>query len=504
MSLGFIDKFLNSITMYRLVMYGLLFLAAVSIVFGFLSMLAYDGFNFLATLVLILCACYVSNLFFAKLFHAVVNSESWVITACILFFILVPIVNATDLWVTLVAAVVAMASKYIFTVGRKLIFNPAAIAVFLLGLFGFGNAIWWVGSSILLPFVFVFGLLVVRKIRRFSMVFAFIIFALTTIVFFNIGHDISVVQSLSQVIFSWPLIFFATIMLTEPQTTPPHRKLQIFYGGFVGILFGLQFQIGPLYASPEFALIVGNIFSYLVSPKQKLFLYLQEKIELSPLIFEFIFKKPQNFIFVPGQYMEWTLPLAKTDIRGNRRYFTIASSPTEDTIKLGVKIAGNNPSVFKQALRNMKKDSLIIAGNLAGDFVLPKDLQKKLVFIAGGIGITPFKSMIQYMLDSQEKRDVVLFHVCSKEEEFVYKNLCDQAEKSLGVKIVHVLSDKTAQWTGESGRITEDMIRKHVPDYQSRLFYLSGPNVMVNGYKKLIHNLGIKNAQIMTDYFPGF
>lgn len=505
--LKLIDWFLNSITMYRLVMYGLFVLSSVAILFGFTSLLPYSGFSFLLTLVILVMVCYFSNMLFAKMFRAVVNSESSVITAVILFFILAPVLNLTDLWITIAAGVIAMLSKYVLAVEKKHIFNPAAISVFLLGLFGFGNAIWWVGSGVLLPLVLILGLLVVRKIRRFSLFFAFLGMSLLTISFVNFGNNVAIDQSVSSAFFSWPLIFFGTIMLTEPLTTPSHRKLQVMYGAVVGVLFGLQFHIGPLFASPEFALVVGNVFSFIVSPKQKPFLLFKEKIQLSPTVFEFVFAKDKPLQYLPGQYMEWTIPMNKTDGRGNRRYFTIASSPTENEIQLGIKIAPDHPSTFKKALTEMKDGSLIVAFQISGSFVMPVDIKEKLVFIAGGIGVTPFRSMIKYLIDTKEKRDIVFFHVCSNEDEFVYKEIFGQAEKMFSLKIVHVLSSSekaSPKWNGEKGIIDEFLVKKYVPDYKERLFYLSGPNAMVDAYKKLILNLGVKRSEIKTDYFPGF
>src|SRR5690606_33578640 len=156
---------------------------------------------------------------------------------------------------------------------------------------------------------------------------------------------------------------------------------------------------------------------YIVSPKYKLLLTLKEKVQLAPSIYEFIFSKNIAFTFTPGQYLEWTLPEKSADGRGNRRYFTIASSPTEEDVRLGVKMAAERSSKFKTTLVDMKEGDSLVAGQLSGDFVLPKDKNKKLVFIAGGIGVTPFRSMIQYLLTNREKRDIVLFYACSNAEE---------------------------------------------------------------------------------------
>jgi ferredoxin-NADP reductase/Na+-translocating ferredoxin:NAD+ oxidoreductase RnfD subunit len=502
-----IDTFLNSITMYRLVLYGLLILAGISLLFGFTGLLPFSGLSMTVTLVLVLLTCLVTNAVFARIFKAVTNTESYLITALILFFILPPALNLTDALVAIAAGGIAMASKYLLALHKKHIFNPAAIGVFILGLFGFAAAIWWVGSLILLPFVIVLGLLIVRKIRRFHLVWAFLVPAVITICLFNLRNGLSVQESLLQMFSSWPLIFFATVMLTEPLTTPPRKKRYMVYGGLVGILFGLQFEAGPLFASPEFALVTGNIFSYLLSPKRKLFMNLKEKRLLVPSIYEFVFSGSVPFAYHPGQYLEWTVPPGRIDSRGNRRYFTIASSPTEPEVKLGVKIMPDHLSMFKKHLVTMKPGDTIVGAQLAGDFVLPEDTKQKLVFVAGGIGVTPFRSMIKDMLDKKEKRDIIFFYACSTPQEFVYQDIFDTAAKDLGVRVIYLITkaeNAPQGWKGETGRLTDELIKKYVPDLNERRLYLSGPNAMVEGYKVLLIKLGVKRNSIVTDYFPGF
>jgi len=86
--------------------------------------------------------------------------------------------------------------------------------------------------------------------------------------------------------------------------TPPTKKLQIIYGAIIGFLFTPYLHIGGVYSSPELALVIGNLFSYLVSPKYKLFLRLKKKIQITPEIIDFVFVPDKKFNFAPGQYME--------------------------------------------------------------------------------------------------------------------------------------------------------------------------------------------------------
>lgn len=302
-----------------------------------------------------------------------------------------------------------------------------------------------------------------------------------------------------------PLILFATVMLTEPLSTPPKKDMQILYGVFVGILYSLQFHIGPLYSTPELALLIGNTVSYIISKKQRAVLTLKEITKVGEEMYDYVFESSVRLHFQPGQYLEWQLPHEKVDSRGNRRYFTIASSPTESDIKLGIKIPQKSSS-FKGAIKNFEYGDSIIVSQYAGDFLLPEDPKQKLVFIAGGIGITPFRSMVKFLIDTHQKRDIILLYSTSTEKGFIYKDLFDNA-KEIGVRTIYFVTKTehvSKQWKGQKGYITQEIIHKEIPDYQERVFYISGPQTLVTNYKLLLKRLYISDDQIVTDYFPGF
>ncbi len=503
----YIDDWLNSITMYRLIMYGLMVLAAITIIFGYLHLISFSGTQLLISVSILISLCWLVNELIGYILKAPHNDESSVITGLILFFLLTPPSNLNDGLTLVLAAILAMASKYIFALGKKHLFNPAAAAAVILGLIGNPSVIWWVGTPNLLLFTLILGLLIIRKIRRFSLFFAFLFAALVTINIYGLTLNRGIIEMTSEVFLSWPLIFFGTVMLTEPSTTPPTRKLQIIYGLLIGVLFGAQFRFGPVYSTPELVLLLGNLFSYLVGSKQRLKLILDGQRDLGADVHEFAFVPNQQLNFSPGQYLEWTLPSHTTDDRGNRRYFTVASSPTEKEIRLGVKVSPQHSSTFKQALIKMQKGEVIYAAQLAGDFILPSDRTKKLVFIAGGIGVTPFRSMIKYLLDKNQRRDIVLFYSSATANGFAFQEIFEQATKKIGLKVIYVLTDKNRapkDWQGELGRLTPEIITKHISDYQQRTFYLSGPEAMVQGYKKLLLRMGVSRRNIVTDYFPGY
>lgn len=502
----YIDNFLNKITMYRVVLYALAILTVVSILFGFLGLVSYGGLAQITSLLILFAVCFGTNTLFSKIFKAPTNIESSYITAYILFLIITPEITQNTLVFIALAGFLSMASKYLLAIGKKHVFNPAAFALFALPFFGSGDSIWWIGSAVFLPFTLVLGFLVLRKIQRFSLFFAFFGVALLAMSINGLINGTNILEILVQAVVSGPIIFLGTIMLTEPLTAPPTRKLQIMYGALVGLCYGSYIHIGNIPASPEFALLIGNIFSYIVSPREKLLLRLKEKKLIAVNTYEFVFSADRKFSFNPGQYFEWTLPHSRPDSRGNRRYFTIASSPTEKDVRIGIRTTDVNPSSFKKALVGMEEGGIVVAGSRSGDFILPHDTNQKLVFISGGIGVTPFRSMIVNMLDTGEHRNIVHFYSNKAFSDIAYADILDRA-KEVGVKTVYTLTDTQNLpnlWQGETGFVDMKMILKYVTDVPERMFYISGPRSMVVIFEKALAGAGVKKSNIKTDFFPGF
>ena len=121
------------------------------------------------------------------------------------------------------------------------------------------------------------------------------------------------------------------------------------------------------------------------------------------------------------------------DSRGNRRYFTISSSPTESEIRIGIKFYQNSSS-FKKTLLNLKTGDKVLAGSLSGDFTIANTKEKKFVFVAGGIGITPFRSILKYLIDNNVKKDIILLYSNKLKEEIVYVDVFNSAYRNLGIK----------------------------------------------------------------------
>ena len=498
-----LDRLLDHLTMYRLVLYYLAALLIAAFVFGFLKLVPHDPTALAFMTALVLATCWITNKVFARIFGVPANSESVYITALILALILDPIAptDAKAIGAVAFASVWAISSKYILAVGGKHLFNPAALGVALTALLLDHPATWWVGGNIwLFPLVLVGGALVVRKLRRLDLVATFLAVALTTILATTDPSQYG--AALAETFSSSPLLFFAFVMLTEPLTAPTTRWPRIAFAAIVGFLFAPNIHIGSFYFTPELALLAGNLFAYAVSPKGRFVLTLERIEQTAVDSYDFVFRSQRKLAFQAGQYLEWTLGLDRPDNRGNRRYFTVASSPTEQSVRLGVKFYPRS-SAFKQALGGMKPGATIHASQLAGDFTLPSDPNTKIAFLAGGIGITPFRSMLQYLIDRQEARHVVVLYGTESQDDIAYRDVLGRARRELGIKTFHAVAEG-AERGQYPGYIDARLVRLTMPDYLERTFYISGPQVMVKALRGKLLAMGVRRSRIKVDYFPGF
>jgi len=154
----------------------------------------------------------------------------------------------------------------------------------------------------------------------------------------------------------------------------------------------------------------------------------------------------------------------------------------------------------------LKPGDTVMAAQLAGGFVLPKDPNKKLVFIAGGIGITPFRSMLKYLTDHNEKRSITMIYSSATAEEVAYYDVFKAAAQKLGVNTIFTFTDKAKvdpKWQGHTGYVDAAMITQDIPDYRDRTFYVSGPHSLITASENVLAGMGIPKSQIKTDFFPG-
>jgi glycine betaine catabolism B len=486
--------------MYRVVLYGLAAIICVAFILSILQVLWIGPTAFLVSLGVIMSTLLLTHYICVRVWKAPGNLESSLITGLILFLILTPSVLFLDLILNACIGVSAILAKYLIQYRHRHIFNPVALSLFGAGLFGYTGVEWWVGSRYVLPVVLVAGLIVVIKTRRFPLVVPYIcISALVAVLSF--AHSTPAVDTLVRHFISWPTLFFAAFMLTEPLGLPSTYRLQYGYVAIVGILSGVPFTVGPLHGTPELALLVGNLYTFIVDVPARLRLRLSKKREVGKNICEYSFHMDTHLTYTPGQYLEWTLPHRNPDARGIRRYFTISSAPHADELSFAVR-HGEVQSTWKQALGSLPNDGVLYATQRAGDFTLRQDAPHH-VWIAGGIGITPFVSMIRNALQNEQQILATLFYCNKTFEDIAFLDELNMA-KQRGLTVVYMLDVSPAlDFVHEKGRITEQLIHTYVSEWSEATYYISGPPPFVHTYRDLGEEMGIPSRRIVTDYFPG-
>lgn len=213
----------------------------------------------------------------------------------------------------------------------------------------------------------------------------------------------------------------------------------------------------------------------------------------------FFFRPEKPAHYTAGQFAEWTLKHPDADERGIKRWFTISSSPQNELVSLTTKF---NPegSSFKKALQQLQPGDEIQMSDPMGDFVLPKLVQTPLVFVAGGIGITPFHSILSWLADTGEKRPIKLLYAVNNEDEIVFMDTFERA----GVHPTIVVSDPSPAWGGERGRLSADMILGLEQPSDDTLVYVSGPEPMVEALERDLKAAGLKKHQLVLDFFPNY
>lgn len=221
---------------------------------------------------------------------------------------------------------------------------------------------------------------------------------------------------------------------------------------------------------------------------------INKKQETSDVL-SFFLKSEIPLIWQAGQFLLYTLDHSGPDDRRTRRYFTIASAPFEEYIMVTTRFVKERGSTFKRALYNLPIGVTIGAEQPDGDFVIGEPPIMEYVFIAGGIGITPYRAILLDLDHRKLPMNVTLLY-SNRTPEFVYKTELEYLAKKHRTLQIHYLMYPE--------RITEETVKKLVPDLQTPIFYVSGPEPMVEAFEKMLPALGILQDHLKLDYFPGY
>jgi len=511
-----LDRQLGRVTMYRLVTIVLGVLVVVMLAFTvagtFKTPFSVKGE--LITLVVLLGSSYGSSRLFGLIWRVKPHTESSIITGLLLFFIFWPSTNATNLAWLAGAAVLANASKYVFAWRGRHVLNPAAAGAFLVFLVqdvvGRDAPIaptWWIAAEKLLPFVAFGAFLVLWRTRRLDIGALFIALAGVLVIWgLDAGFGSPFESALKTMAYSYPIVFLAGFMLSEPLTLPPRRKQQLVVAAVTALIFAYPtvisvftksppnlHELGP---TPELSLLIGNLVAFAFARRRGFSLELVSRRQLTPETHELTFRPKHPVAFIPGQYAELTVPHSGPDSRGSRRTFSISSPPNADGhVSIALRVPEKS-STFKRALLDLEPGHTVHGTGVGGDFVLPPDSGVPLLLVAGGIGVTPFLSQLRH----HSGRDAVLVYGVSSPTEVPF---VDELANMVVVLVGPSRPDGLPPgWRFvEAPFLSADLIATAVPDLAKRRAYVSGPPAMVNAVRA---GLAKRCAGIKTDYFTGY
>jgi ferredoxin-NADP reductase len=233
---------------------------------------------------------------------------------------------------------------------------------------------------------------------------------------------------------------------------------------------------------------------------------LLDRIEVAELTQAFRFEKPIAFTFKAGQYINLTLvDPPETDAEGTVRTFSIASAPEEDRLLVATRM---RDSAFKRIAGRMPVGTGVRLEGPFGNLTLHADAVRPAVFLAGGIGITPFRSLLVHAARARLPHRLFLFYSNRRPEDAAFLDELQTLQRDnarytfIGTMTAMEQSHRT--WRGETGPLTPAMLGKVLADAARPIYYVAGPPGMVSGVHVMLHAAGVTNDDIRTEKFAGY
>lgn len=218
----------------------------------------------------------------------------------------------------------------------------------------------------------------------------------------------------------------------------------------------------------------------------------------------FHFTKPEGFTFKAGQFADYTLiKPSETDTEGDTRGFSFGA-PFEDEIIFTTRM---RDTAFKRNLKNMEVGHEVILDGPYGSFTLQNNTKIPAVFLSGGIGITPVRSIILQATHDKTAHKIFLFYANKTPNDTAYLDELMQAEKeNENFKLIASMTDTegSKDWKGETGFFTKEMLQKYLGDLSLPIYYISGPAAMVTSIRKTLNDAGVDDDNIRTEEFSGY
>lgn len=233
---------------------------------------------------------------------------------------------------------------------------------------------------------------------------------------------------------------------------------------------------------------------------------LQDRRHVAERTIALQFEKPEGFAFKAGQFIDMTLiNPSETDGEGNGRAFSIASAPDEGTLLVATRV---RDTAFKRVLGTMPIGSLVKVEGPFGNLVLHNNQARAAVFLAGGIGITPFRSILLRFVREELPHRLFLFYSNRRPEDAPFLQELEALQrKTPSCTFVPTMTDTSrpdCSWKGETGRIDQAMLAKHLKRAASPIYYLAGPPGMVRGLRTMLNEADVGDDDIRTEEFAGY
>lgn len=232
---------------------------------------------------------------------------------------------------------------------------------------------------------------------------------------------------------------------------------------------------------------------------------LKKRQEVAKGTMAFYFDRPAAFTFKAGQFIDLSLPNLSATDPGHTRALTLASAPSEQQLMVATRL---RDTPFKRTLAEMPLETTIDLEGPFGQFTLPADDSRTIVFLAGGIGITPFRSMLVEAAKHKLPHRLILMYSNRRPEDaaFLGELQALQQDNAHFTFIGTMTSPNrdTGTWEGETGRIDQGMLRKYVKEAETAMYYVVGPPAMVDGLRKMLESAGIHKTNIRAEEFVGY
>jgi ferredoxin-NADP reductase len=236
---------------------------------------------------------------------------------------------------------------------------------------------------------------------------------------------------------------------------------------------------------------------------------LSSRSEVAERTLEFRFAKPRSMTFKAGQFMDLTLlDPSETDAEGNTRGFSINSAPDDPELIFTTRL---RDTAFKRVLRSLPLGTGVQLDGPFGNFTLHNNENRPAVLLAGGIGITPFRSFVRRAAHETLGHHILLVYANRRPEDAPFLDELHELERKnrrfTFVPTMTRVSDSRASWTGEIGRIDPGMILRLTKRSATRanaIYYIAGPPPMVAGLHDIVRSLGIDDDDIRTEDFAGY